>query len=247
MIHEVDESIRALIRRDAVNGGDVEVAFDVPSREWAAKRSRPTVDVYLFDIREDLARRRAQLEPVRDDDGRVTARKRPPRHFRLSYLVTAWTQRPEDEHRLLAAVLRAFLPHEELPREALTPALADQPLPLHLTIGAPPPAERSIGEIWNALGGELKPSLELVVVLPVEPDRLWEVGPPVVEAPRLAVSGAGGQQETVTGGGAGNGEPTEKPVAGAEETVAAGTEGQPGRIITIRTIGREPGRGPTGG
>ena len=32
-----------------------------------------------------------------------------PRWFKLSYLVTAWTQRPEDEHRLLSALLGALI------------------------------------------------------------------------------------------------------------------------------------------
>jgi hypothetical protein len=56
MIPEIDPGIRALVRRDAVNGGDVEVAFDAPTREWVAKRSTPTVDGYLFRIREDTGR-----------------------------------------------------------------------------------------------------------------------------------------------------------------------------------------------
>ena len=42
-------------------------------------------------------------------DGRVNARRQPPRWYKLSYLITAWTQRPEDEHRLLAAILRRWL------------------------------------------------------------------------------------------------------------------------------------------
>ena len=57
MIHDVDESLRALVRRDALNGSTVEVAFDAPTKDWVAKRNAPTIDMYLYDIREDLARR----------------------------------------------------------------------------------------------------------------------------------------------------------------------------------------------
>lgn len=238
MIHEVDESIRALIRRDAVNGGDVEVAFDVPSKEWSAKRSKPTVNVYLFDIREDLARRRTHLEPVRGDEGQVTGRRRPPRHFRLSYLITAWTQRPEDEHRLLSAVLGAFISHEEFPRDALQGGLADLDLPLHLTVGAPPPAERSIGEIWNALGGELKPSLELVVIVPFDATMTLPAGPPVIEEPRFQFEGAAGQVEGVAARrrqGRGRVPAVGARIEPVEETVVGGKR-DTGRIITIRTI-----------
>lgn len=180
MIHEVDASLRTLIQRDAANG-DVEVDFDAPTRDWAAKRTSPTIDVYLYDIREDLNRRQSEPLPLFNDDGVVIGKQRPPRHYRLSYLVTAWTQRPEDEHRLLSAVLHAFLPHDSLPQEVLNGALAQAKANVYATIGRPPPEERSIGDIWSAMGGELKPSLDLVVTAPfvVAEDR--PVGPPVAD------------------------------------------------------------------
>ncbi|MGW3245197.1 Pvc16 family protein [Streptomyces sp. NPDC001070] len=54
-----------------------------------------------------------------------TPRRRPPRWFRLPYLITAWTARTEDEHRLLSAVLSGLLPHEALPPEYLEGAVED--------------------------------------------------------------------------------------------------------------------------
>lgn len=253
MIHDVDASIRALIRRDAVNGGDVEVAFDAPTRDWAAKRTTPTVDVYLFDIREDVVRRRVELEPVLDGDGVVVGRRRPPRRYRLSYLITAWTQRAEDEHRLLAAVLGAFLPHDELPRELREGSLADEPQPVYLTIGLPPPPERSIGEIWSAMGGELKPSLELVCSAPFVLDETRHAGPPVREEPRFTFEDDAGRSEVgpATRRRQTPGPPPSRPdgadgadgdtaeteiVAEAEETITAGTADGKGRVFTIRTL-----------
>ena len=57
MIHEVDLALRALIEREATDGTDVEVVFDAPTKDWAGRRNVPTIDVYLYDIREDLRRR----------------------------------------------------------------------------------------------------------------------------------------------------------------------------------------------
>lgn len=239
MIDEVDESIRALVRRDALNGDAVDVAFDVPSKEWAAKRSKPTINVYLFDVREDLSRRQVELGPIRDGDGRITGRKRPPRRFKLSYLVTAWTQRPEDEHRLLATVLHTFLPHEEFPRDALQGSLSDLDLPLIITIGAPPPPERSIGEIWNALGGELKPSVELTVTVPVDPARILEAGPPVLEEPRIAISRPDGTPETPPRTRAAAVARAVEATASAEETVIPGKDDK-GRVLRFNKL--EPPR-----
>src|SRR5436309_14869770 len=120
MIQDVDESLRALVKRDALNGSKADVAFDAPTKEWSSRRNTPTVDLYLYDIREDLDQREAMWESVRDDSGFVTERRPPARRFKLSYLVTAWTQRPEDEHRLLSSLLRCFLRNQTMPVALIT-------------------------------------------------------------------------------------------------------------------------------
>src|SRR5437879_13346749 len=95
-------------------------------------------------------------EDVKDDKGRVTERRPPPRRFKLSYLVTAWTQRPEDEHRLLSAVLSCFLRNEIIPRELAAGALASQKFPSYLTFSLPPSSARSISHVWSTLEGCVK-------------------------------------------------------------------------------------------
>src|SRR4029450_2152397 len=119
MIHDVDQTMLALLRREALNSSGVEVVFDAPTKDWASRRNAPTLDVYLYDIREDLRRRTRGMINQYGDDGQVRARRLPPRHFKLSYLITAWTQRPEDEHRLLSRVLSCFLRHDKLPDDLL--------------------------------------------------------------------------------------------------------------------------------
>lgn len=191
MIHDVDESLRALAERDVLNGAGVEVAFDAPTRDWATRRNTPTLNFYLYDIKEDLERRTGQYEERRDDEGLVAERRLPPRRFKLSYLVTAWTQRPEDEHRLLSSVIACFIGFDALPADMLRGELATQPYPVRVTVGLPLPAERSISDVWSALGGELKPSLDLIVTAPFQSGRERPYGPPVLEEPRLGLSAAG--------------------------------------------------------
>ena len=177
VIPEVDQALRTLIERDALDPDEVEVAFDAPTKEWASRRNAPTVDVYLYDIREDLRRReRGWLDEF--DGNRVRARHQPPRHFKLSYLVTAWTSRPEDEHRLLSALMASFVRFDALPRDVLTGSLAELGLPVPLTLALPPPEDRSFADVWTALGGELKPSIDLVVTAPVATGRAFDAGPP---------------------------------------------------------------------
>jgi Pvc16 N-terminal domain len=180
VIDEVDESLRRLVLRDAVNGSGVELSFEAPTREWASRRNAPTINVYLYDIREDLERREVEYEEVRDAQGRVTERRAPPRRYTLSYLLTVWTQRPEDEHRVLASLLACFLKSDRLPDDVLTDALAAQPYAIRTTIALPPPKDRALADLWSALGGELKPSLDLVVTVPFDAGRVLAAGPPVL-------------------------------------------------------------------
>jgi hypothetical protein len=243
MIHDVDESLRALIRRDALAGTEVEVVLDAPTREWSARRNSPTLDLYLYDIREDLGRRENGLVDVHDEAGRVTARRRPPRYYKLSYLVTAWTQRPEDEHRLLSAVLACFLRFDCLPSDILAGRLAGATVPIATTVALPPPEDRALSDVWSALGGELKPSLDLVVISPFEAGPVDLAANLVREAMRanFAMSDhgegdrAGPKPKAGRGRGAGRGGAV---VAGpgGQETVIGGTAGEKGRIFHLHDL-----------
>ena len=78
MIQDIDESLRALVKREALEGNGVDVAFDAPTKEWVSRRNAPTVDLYLYDIREDLSRRETtrllwELLGVRISLGAVSA------------------------------------------------------------------------------------------------------------------------------------------------------------------------------
>ena len=204
VIHEVDETLRAIVRRDVINGSDVEVVFDAPTKEWSSRRNTPTIDIYLYDIREDLKRRQAGQFDVRDDNGRITGRRPMPRVFKLSYLVTAWTQRPEDEHRLLSAMLACFLRQDRIPLEWLTGSLKDNGWPLDITIALPPPEDRALSDVWSAMGGELKPSLDLVIITPIDADRFTPAAT-LIDAPPVFNWDFGGVSESTQAAPAGNG------------------------------------------
>jgi hypothetical protein len=194
MIHEVDEALRRLVRGEALAGSDVDVVFDAPTRDWAARRNAPTVNLYLYDIREDLRRRERGLINEYDADGAVTSRHMPPRHVKLSYLLTAWTQRPEDEHRLLSSLLFCLLGYESLPAGLLEGPLAALALPVPMTVALPPPEDRAFADVWSALGGELKPSLDVVVSAPVDAGKRYPAGPPVREGMQVDFGDLDGEQ-----------------------------------------------------
>jgi hypothetical protein len=189
MINEVDEALRTLVKAEVVDGADVEVLFDAPTREWASRRNTPTVDLYLYDIREDLRHRAVGMVQRRDDTGVVVERRPPPRLFKLAYLITAWTQRPEDEHRLLTAVLACFLRFEVIPESVVPPLLRDLGYPLGVQIAYPPPEDRQVSDVWTSLGGDLKPSVDLVITMAIQPQSLNDIAQAVMAPMRLRAVG----------------------------------------------------------
>lgn len=236
MIHDVDQLLERLVRRDALNGSAVELFFDAPNKEWVARRNGPSVNLYLYDIREDLQRRYPAWEDKKGENGQVSERQLPPRRFKLNYLVTAWTQRPEDEHRLLSALLSAFIRNPMVKVEELEGALAEPDLPVYIDVGQPPSQDRSIADVWSALGGELKPSLDLVVTAPIIVRRTTPFGPPVLAGPLIGLTGPGGGAEPAAPNRrARRGKEPAPPPPVAEETVPAGsTTPRPGMSIRVR-------------
>jgi hypothetical protein len=259
VIHEVDDVLRALIRAEVLEGGQIAVVFDAPTREWAAKVNAPMVNLYLYDIREDMRRRERGLHNEYDERGTIVARRRPPRFFKLSYLITAWTKRPEDEHRLLSSLLACLLRYEALPPERLTGSLADIGASVPMSIALPPPEDRSFADVWSALGGELKPSLDLVISVPVTASPSYPAGPPVEDEglrTRFGDAPGAGERETrsvpgrkgltVYGGRAGRrgGEPAASPDPGTGRRGGAPRGASRGVTETRGGAGAEGAGGP---
>ncbi|WP_222854019.1 DUF4255 domain-containing protein [Fodinicola acaciae] len=239
MIHEVDEALRELVRNRALPGSDVEVAFEAPTKEWAARRNAPTVNVYLYDIREDLRKRNRGMLNSYDAQGKIEARHLPPRYIKLSYLLTAWTQRPEDEHRLLSSLMGSLFFYDALPKDILTGSLADLGMDVQITTALPPPEDRSFADVWTALGGELKPSLDVVISAPMMTGRVWPAAP--IASTGMTLAGVDTQTGEVD-------EPLRHHVEyiDDEDIVAAGGDGSGRRVSMANARGGGSGRGGKG-
>jgi hypothetical protein len=176
MLHLLDETLENFLRTVVpLPARDVDIAFDAPDGEWSAALStRPTVDLYLWDIRPNLAEREFG-EMVLEDDGRRYRRDPLPR-VDCRYLVTAWTSEVRDEHSLLGDVLNALLLHPVIDAEHLQGAFSEiRPLPT-LRLRSGDGSENS--DFWSALGGQLKPGLDLVVTVTVDAALRATAGPP---------------------------------------------------------------------
>ena len=75
MLDLIDATLEAFFRATVpLSAQDVDVSFEPPDREWSAKLTRPTVNVFLWDIRRSTDRGQAGR---RGDRARRPAR--PPR------------------------------------------------------------------------------------------------------------------------------------------------------------------------
>jgi Pvc16 N-terminal domain/Carboxypeptidase regulatory-like domain len=178
MLADLDESLRGLLREELERHGfeGVDIAFDAPAREWSGQLSKPTVNVFLYDLRETEALRTSEWSRAQRD-GR-TFEGRPPMVMEASYAVTAWTQAVEDEHRLLSQVLAILFAYPEIPGEKLNGRLANgsQRWPIKARIGQ---GKGEKSDFWTAVGGQYKVSLDYVVRLSVESGAKLERGPEV--------------------------------------------------------------------
>ena len=179
MINDLDETIKHLLREHIpLDPGEVDVTFEVPDREWSSRISKPTLNCYLYDIRENRALRESDWITERSDDNKTITRQRPPIRVDLSYLITAWTQSPEDEHTLLWHTMAVLMRFPVLPEASLHGRLREQALPVRTQAAQPDGVLKSPGEFWTALENQLKPSLGYVVTLAMDREKLV-AGPPV--------------------------------------------------------------------
>jgi hypothetical protein len=179
MLADLDETLRTLLRRELERHGfdGVEVAFDAPSREWSGQLSSPTVNLFLYDLRESQDARQSEWSTHRGNNGARDVR--PPMMMECSYAVTAWTQAVEDEHRLLSQVLGVLFAFPSLPLDAMTArmaGLADR-FPVEGRIAQAKADGKA--DFWNAVGGQYKASLDFVTTIACESGTAFERGPEV--------------------------------------------------------------------
>ena len=178
MLHVLDGSLEAFLRAAVpLPTKDVDIAFEAPDRDWAAGLTRPTVDLFLWDVRRNASDAEGGLELHAVGEGKPPVRRPPLPRLDCRYLVTAWTSEVKDEHSLLGSVLQTLLLTAELGPDYLQGSYAQvRPLP-SLTVARSD--GKDVADFWSALGGQLKPGLDLVVTATVDAVPAWEAGPAV--------------------------------------------------------------------
>ncbi|HEY9076521.1 MAG TPA: Pvc16 family protein [Anaerolineaceae bacterium] len=182
MIADLDETIRQLLIAEVpIKNNEVEISFDQPKREWSSKINKPTVNFFLYDLRENPVLRQHQWEEV-PNNRRGTENKahlkRTPLRVDCFYMLTTWANEAEDEHRLLSRILMTLFRFPILETDRLSGALKNQPFDVPARL-ANHDKLTNPAEVWSSLDNEMRPSISYVVTLAMDP---WtEITPTIVQ------------------------------------------------------------------
>lgn len=174
MFQDLDDTLKELlIQKVPLDSKAIDVKFEVPNQDWESKLQKPTVNLFLYDIRENHELR--SNETYLNRNGATGTETPAPVRMDLSYLITAWAKEIADEHRLLGNIVRALLRYPYLPPEVFQGEIVNQPLPLRAWVTQPERTPNS-WDFWGALDGRLKVGLNYMVTLAIESAPSIEVG-----------------------------------------------------------------------
>ncbi len=182
MLADLDETLRQLLITELpVKNGEIDISFDQPKREWSARLTRPTVNLFLFDVRDNPNLRHHGWEPVLNDHkngDQLAHLKRTPFRADCTYMLTSWAAEAEDEHRLLSRCLIALFRHPVLPEQRLVGLLKNQPFEIQARLAVHDKLT-NVADLWSSLDNEVRPSIPYIVTLAFDP---WvEITGPIVQ------------------------------------------------------------------
>ena len=174
MIQDVDDTVKELlVQKVPIDTSAIDIKFEMPTADWAAGVAKPTLNMFLYDVRENHELRNNQRYLARS--GNFAIERRAPVRVDLTYLITAWTTEIADEHQLLGRVLTTLLRYPLLPDEVLKGTMQTQPLPVQAWI-AQPDRTPNAWDFWSSLDGRLKAGISYAVTASLEPHPTEEVG-----------------------------------------------------------------------
>jgi hypothetical protein len=177
MINELDDFLEVFLKQELAEFGfnpdSVKISFDQPNREWSARNNQLTLNLFLYDIRENQKLRQAHpaWTTVRNGNSAELEQRRKPIRLDLHYLITAWGMKTSDEHALISSTMMALLRNPTLldnENNPLPNSLKDSGKPIILSVAQneelPNPTD-----IWNVLSNEIRPALVTIITITIDP------------------------------------------------------------------------------
>ncbi len=234
MIADLDRSIEQLLVAEIpIKNGEIDIKFEQPKREWSARLSRPTINFFLYDIRENNVLRQHQWQRVASandrTNGRQVQQKRTPFRVDCLYMMTTWASEPQDEHRLISRCMTAIFRNPIFPKKYLLGEMKDQPFDLQTRLASHDKLTNP-AELWGSLDNEIRPSISFLVTIAIDPWTEISSEPVFTVTLRTGQSANLPRERSITDG-------TASSITYIAGTVRAGEQPQTGIQVAIKGTG----------
>lgn len=193
MIPDLDKTIEKILYD---NGGfsrnDIDVSFDTPDREWSSRLSRPSISCWAFDLRENMKLRSLERQVSRN--GTNTTTLYPSYRMDVTYLVTAWARKMEDEHRLLWRALAALKRSPVLKPRDCEGELRYQQHDVLVLTATPSDHPTNMVDLWGVVDNVMHMGFTICVTLELERDYAFNA--PAVSGPAVIRTGLSDDPQT---------------------------------------------------
>ena len=175
MLKDLDETVKELLTQKYLalenKTSQIEIVFNRPDKEWEAKVTKLTINLFLYDIRENLQLRGNERYLTRNGSTGVETYAATRMDF--TYLISVWSKASstveiEEEHEVLGKVLTTLLSYPILPPEVLQGEIAQQSQPPRAWIAQPEDTPKT-WEFWGSNEWRLKAGISYRVTLHIEP------------------------------------------------------------------------------
>ncbi|ACO45542.1 DUF4255 domain-containing protein [Deinococcus deserti] len=169
MIADIQHALKELVYSEAALPRDaLDVRFAAPTSAWVSGLTRPTLNFFLHDIRENMALRSSEFMHTYVAGGRQ--RDLVPRRIDLKYLVTVFFKSQvdelgRDEWNVLWRVLAALMRQDEWEDRYIPQAARDLDVGVLGVVGQPE-GQASQG-IFTSLGLPVRPHLNYTLTVPL--------------------------------------------------------------------------------
>ncbi len=183
MLHDLDKTLEnMLIEQGKLDRNEIDVSFEQPNGEWSSQINRPTINCWCFDLRENTKLRNMDIRQnlqgmdksrlkAGDKNGRSARLSLPPMRLDLSYLVTTWARKIEDEHRLLWRALAVFARAPILQPDACYGTMRDQPYEIPIKVAQMGETLNSFTDLWSVLDNQMRLGFTLNLTLALDLER----------------------------------------------------------------------------
>lgn len=167
MLDDLDRTFeRLLIDEGKINKNEIDISFEQPTGDWSARLSRPTLNLYCFDLRENLKLRTMEMQ--HHENGNWGRTSMPPRRMDVAYLVTAWARKIEDEHRLLWRALGTLKRFVVLKPEQGEGLIRYQTRDMPLLIADPSGLQVNMTDLWSVMENQMRLGFTLLVTVELD-------------------------------------------------------------------------------